>query len=140
MEKGDEGVEEGSLEEGFAAGEGDAAVGGAKDVRIDEDFIRKRLGGDAAATEDTGAVGTPPAMRAGTAMDAFLRLEEHLRLGGKSFGVVAPRTAEGTTLEEDGRADAGTVMEAELAHLKDDSHFLILVPHGRSRAQTEGLW
>ena len=50
-------------------------------------------------------------------MDAFLRLEEHLRLGGKSFGVVAPRTAEGTTLEEDDRTDAGTVVEAELARL-----------------------
>ena len=140
VEKGDEGVEEGGLEEGFTAGEGDAAVGGTEDVRIDEDFVRKCLGGDAAAAEDAGAVGTLPAVRAGTAVDALLFLEEHFRLRGEPFGVVAPGTAEGTALEEDGRADAGPVVETELAHLEDNRRLFTVVPHGRSIAQTAGLW
>ena len=138
LEQGDQTLEEGGLQKRLAAGEGDAATGRLENVCVSKQFRGEVGGGTAFSAEDACALGTGSATAAGTTVDAFLLLEQHLRLGGEPFGIMAPGAAEGTSLEEDSRTDAGSVVETELAYLENDRRRLIL--HGRSIAQTAGIW
>ena len=64
-------------------------------------------------------MGTVPAILAVAAVVALAGLEQHLGFGGKTLWVVAPGAPQGTALEENGGADAGAVMEAELPNFKN---------------------
>jgi len=55
------------------------------------------------------------------AMDTAIFAFKDLDFGGLSFGVVTPPAGEGTALEENRGADAGTVMDGIFADVEDDA-------------------
>ena len=139
--------EEGGLHEGFAAGEGDAAAGGGEDIGVREKLTGELGDGPSASAHHLCSLGTDPFeglqvvwrnVLAVPATDTLLLLEEDFGLRGQALRIMAPGATEGTALEENRRAHAGTVVQAEFPHLKDD-HCPLNV-HARSIAQTAVMW
>lgn len=122
-EEGAEGV---GVQEGFAAGKGDATAGVAIERGILEEVCEERIDFHGRGSGADGAEGAGGGRLAGGGqaaagaeggagvggVEALVDIEELRRGEGDGFGVGAPGAGQGAALEEDGGADAGPVVEA----------------------------
>lgn len=60
---------------------------------------------------------------ASAAMDAAARLIGYLPNAGLAFGIMAPRAPKRTAFQEEGRADAWTIMQAEALDVENHPGF-----------------